>query len=180
MSIFYQVGSTKLNLKNTHDIDYVGIVDSEEDFYSKHVKYDNKDIIYRSIGNITKYLNFKERVTSQSCEAYLCNIGFDENIVDKSFPIKWSILDHREDYIKLLNEMVDRKLWWFHKIFENIDNKDYTLPKDLYRLEYLIYILENNTTELTKEELYILQKLHDKQMPVDFIEEIIARIKKLK
>jgi hypothetical protein len=79
--------------------------------------------------------------------------------------------------IQLLNYIVEKKKLNFNK---DIGNYCYN---QLYHFAYNLFILQNNSVELTPEQFEIVQKIHDEKMPISYLDEmknLLEEIKKRK
>lgn len=170
--IKYKVGSVALGLNNTKDIDYVVISNK-----TQKISVMNNDGIYEDLWCFTledlyKNLQFK------SCDIFtlLSNYEYDIEIIDSSFPIKYHILNYKEQLIKLLKEIVNNKSFNFDK---RITQGNKCCSKMIYHIAYNLFILENNSPIITDEQKAIIQKIHDRLMPIEYIDELTEKINNL-
>ena len=104
-------------------------------------------------------------------------------IIKQDFPIIYHILDYKEKLKRLLNLFIIQEFSVFGKVSKGVYSRNmnrYVLPKIFYHIAYNLFILENNSVKLTDEQLEIVQKIHDKEMPVEYGEELKQRILNLK
>lgn len=158
----YLIGSKVLGLKNARDIDYVTI--DNKVIYKKVFEKDY-DVIYISKEYLTNSFAFK----SKDWFCLLSNYQYDKNIIQKDFPIKYSILDYRNELITFLKYVVKNKLFNFNK--KITINRKYC-SKLIYHIAYNTFILQNNSTKLTIEQINKVQLLHDCKMPISYIDEL--------
>ena len=52
--------------------------------------------------------------------------------------------------------------------------------KKIYHIAYNMFILQNNSPILTNEQKEIVQKIHDKEMPIEYLDEMEKIIKSFK
>ena len=52
--------------------------------------------------------------------------------------------------------------------------------KLVYHIAYNLFIVQNNSPIITEEQKAIVQKLHDGEMPISYIDKLRAMIKALK
>lgn len=175
MKIKYLIGSHLLGLQNNHDTDYLVIINDEDDIYSRRC-VDGEDIVYCTKTNIDNRMNFRYTIDDRTASYYIINYQLDKDIIGQEFPLSYSILDRRNDYVKLLNFIVDNKACNFTR---EVDFNNGHTAKNIYHIAYLVFILENNSTKLTEEQKVIVQKIHDKQMPREYLDELEAKIRKL-
>lgn len=99
----YILGSTLLGLNNCRDIDYLILVDMEN--YYKRVREGDFDVVYRSIDNTIKYLNFEIDVFEDK-GVVLYNYQLDSNIIKQDFPISYSILDYKKELLQAIGKVM--------------------------------------------------------------------------
>lgn len=173
----YLIGSHLLNLNNNHDVDYLQIVESDDATLYKREFIDSEDVVSRSIANMDRQMNFAFPIDRKTVSYYVINYQLDKSIIGQEFPYKYRILDKREKYVELLNYIVDNKIMNFDK---EININDWHCSKILYHVAYLTFILENNSTTLTAEQKEIVQKIHDRKMPIVYLDELEEIIRNLK
>lgn len=173
----YLVGSGLLGLNNRKDKDFVVIVDSEDENYYERRLIDGEDICFRSKSNVDRQMNFELPLSMETARYYIINYQLDKDIVGQNFPYEYHILDRRNDYIELLNYIVDNECFAFNR--RVIYNHGF-LSKLMYHIAYLTFIMKNNSPFLSKEQKEIVQKIHDKKMPDDYADELKAMIKELR
>ena len=88
----------------------------------------------------------------------------------------YRILDRRSDYVSLLNWIVDNKACNFIKL-KNMNHGH--CSKLIYHIAYLTFILENNSTSLTAEQKETVQQIHDRAMPMEYLDELAEKIRNL-
>lgn len=176
MSKRYLIGSCQLGLKNNHDTDYLQIEESGDGSRYKREFKNGEDVVTRSAVNIDRQMNFELPINEKTAKYYIINYQLDEEIIGQEFPYKYRILDKRDKYIQLLNYIADNKVLNFNK---EININDWHCSKALYHVAYLTFILENNSTILTAEQKAVVQKIHDKQMPIAYLDELEEKIRNL-
>lgn len=166
----YLIGSKLLGLTNNRDIDYLYLdldgtseqeVIIQEDGIEKHV---------RTLDQLQKSLNFE--VNNDMWLLY--NYQLDREIVGSDFPIEYHILDHKENVKKLLKKIVKNKYCNFNKRITTGPNK--SCSKIIYHVAYNLFILENNSPIITDEQKQIIQQLHDGNMPITYLDELVTKI----
>jgi hypothetical protein len=168
----YLIGSKLLGLDNNKDNDYLIISDE----YDYKRKYENgEDVLYRSTENMQKFMMFDVDMKTNA-GLLLLNYQLDKNIIGQNFPIEYNLLDYRSQLIELLNMIVEYKLLNFSK---RISSKGHC-SKRLYHIAYNIFIIQNNSPIITEEQKAIIQKLHDRQMSITYIDELSEMIANLK
>ena len=163
----YLVGSNLLCLHNCCDHDYVVVVETDEE-YRKCVFEEENHIYYISKPMLDKYMNF-EIDYKENVHDYLIQYQLDQNIISWDFPYKYNILDHKDKYIELLKYVVENKKHGFRRLSKK-DNECCT--KGLYHIAYNMFICLNNSTILTKEQKEIIQQIHDRKMPISYLDEM--------
>lgn len=169
----YLVGSKALGLKNARDEDYVIIATNKE--YERRVEK-NKEYIYISENLAKEIMSFDVRKEKYK-HLYLFNYQFDRKIIGDSFPISYNILEYKGKLKELLKRIMEEKLYNFDKrVTTNGDN----CSKRIYHIAYNVFILENNSSVITKEQKEIIQTIHDCKMPIDYLDELKIKIKEIK
>lgn len=164
----YLVGSKLLGLSNCKDEDYITLTDGNENVNTR--KYiDNKDVVVRSVQNVDNCMNFKLPLNETTARYYIVNYQMDKDIIGQDFPLNYHILDRRSDYINLLNWIVDNEACNFVKT-KNMNHGH--CSKLIYHIAYLTFILENNSTSLTAEQKETVQQIHDRAMPMEYLDEL--------
>lgn len=161
----YQIGSKALGLNNTHDSDYVEIVE-QTNYYNRilTVEYELKQI---SKDLLLKNLNFETRYA-------IYNYQYDKEIIGNEFPIEYHLMDHREQLIEFISNVIESKDMNFNK---RITVNNGCCSKLIYHIAWNIFALINNSVILTKEQKEIVQKIHDEEMPIEFIDTLIDLFK---
>lgn len=162
----YILGSTLLGLNHCRDTDYLILVDIEN--YYKRVREGEFDIVYRSIDNMMKYLNFEIDV----CEdkgVVLYNYQLDSKIIKQDFPISYSILDYKKELLQAIGKVIKWNLYNFN---ERVTAKGRYCMKNIYHIAYNLFIILNNSVTLTEEQMNIVQKIHDCEMPIQYLKEL--------
>ena len=169
----YLIGSKLLGLTNEKDKDYM-IISNKYDY--KRISENDEDILYRSQENILYHLRFEGDYTKHTF-IYLVNYQYDREIIGPDFPIEYHILDHKYKLINFLQWIVANKEMNFNK---NLKFKHGNCSKLIFHIAYNAFILQNNSPIITPEQKAIIQKIHDRQMPVDYLDELAAIINNLK
>lgn len=174
--IKYLIGSKLLELINNHDTDYLLVVESEDSSLYKREYVNGEDVVTRSTANIERQMNFELPFSVRTIGWYIINYQLDFDIIKQDFPFVYHILDKRAKYIEMLNWIVDNKALNFNKEL-NINN--WHCSKMLYHVAYLTSILENNSVVITDEQKAIVQKIHDRQMPIAYLDVLEEKIRNL-
>lgn len=172
----YLVGSQALNLNRAKDADYVILVDGNGRDYCVHTFEDGEDRFYLTKANLDSYMNFEREFCGRTILRYAINYQYDKRIISADFPHKYDILSRRENYVEMLKWIVDNKALNFDK---SLKINDWKCSAVIYHVAYLTFILENNEVSLSAEQIAQVQKIHDKQMPVSFLDELAEKIKNL-
>ena len=159
----YLIGSKLLRIENAKDVDLLVLKDiqSEEIIDQDWNSLGKQDISYCSCSELNNRLSFN-RYSIKT----LSNYQFDSQIIQQDFPIKYSILSHRDDLIAFLKTVSKKKLFNFD-LSISIDGR--YCSKIVYHIAYNIFILQNNSPIITNEQKEIIQKIHDIQMPIEYI-----------
>jgi hypothetical protein len=168
----YLIGSKLLGLNNNKDSDFL-ILSKEHDY--KRVWENDEDVVYRSVEHINKFLTYDVDVQRHH-PLLLFNYQLDHSIIGQDFPVYFNILEHKDKVKELLHCVVDNRLYNFNKRITL--NKLYCC-KNLYHFAYNLFILMNNSTQLTEEQKEIIQKIHDGLMPISYIDEMKTMLNNL-
>lgn len=164
----YSVGSHLIGLNNTRDKDVVVVI--EDCSYNE-----NEDIHYLLKDYLDKLMNFEIPFSPNVVHRYLITYQYDKDIIGQDFPYEYHILDHRDKYIELLKYIVDTSAIGFDRtIYRNN-----FINKIMYHVAYLTFVIKNNSVVLTEEQKSIVQKIHDRQMPVEYLDELESIIRSL-
>jgi hypothetical protein len=167
----YLIGSKLIGLSN-RDNDYI-VVDTE--FEHKRAVENGEDILYQNIEVTNKILNFDEE-NPKYRRLWLYNYQYDKDIIGQNFPIEYHLLEHKDKLISLLKRTVEKKLYNFNK--RVTVNKSYC-TQIIYHIAYNTFIIQNNSPIITNEQKAIIQKIHDIQMPIEYLDELAQIIKSL-
>lgn len=176
MDIKFKIGSS-LILQNCRDNDYLVIAEklpSKEEYLSN--KQEGIEYHYYTKEMILDEIGFKKPFNRTTILPYLWSYQLDENIIKQGFPFKHSVIRSRNNYISLLNYLIDSH-WFDRKRSPMLNNGN--CSKIIYHIAYIVFILENNSTILTDEQKAIVQQIHDKQMPQSYLDTLQEKIKNL-
>ena len=164
----FLIGSKLLNLSNCKDIDYLVLDNNKNNIYNQN----NIDYRYRTITNIKETLKFKNDDGRK-----LFNYQLDKTI-NKEFGefISYNILDYRNELTRFLKEIVSYKMFNFNK---RVTTNNGHCSKMIYHIAYNLFILENNSPIITDEQKAIIQKIHDRLMPIEYLDKLEKRILRL-
>ncbi len=165
--MWYQIGSKALGLNNTRDNDYIVIVD-KNNYYSRILtsEYELKLI---SKDFLLKNLNFETRYA-------IYNYQYDKQIIGNEFPIDYHLMNHKEQLIDFISNTIKSKEMNFNK---RITVNNGCCSKLVYHVAWNIFALINNSVILTEEQKDIVQKIHDEEMPIKYIDTLIDLFKNL-
>lgn len=166
----YIIGSSLLNLKNNRDIDYLELSNKEIEY--KWLIENEKQKLVISQQQLFKRLHFIETLNPYQ----VFNYQYDKKIIGQGFPIEYNLLDYREKLIELIDYVFENNLLNTNKFVSLNGN----CSKKIYHIAYNIFILENNSVELNQEQKEIIQKIHDIEMPVSYIDELKEKFYKIK
>lgn len=164
----FLVGSGLLGLANIKDTDYMVI---EEEKKLAEFK-DGIDYRYRTLENVKDTLAFKG-----NDDRKLFNYQLDKAI-NKEFGefLPYNLLDYKNELISYLKEIVKYKRFNFDK---RITSNNGHCTKIIYHIAYNLFIVENNSPIITAEQKTIIQTIHDRLMPIEYLKELERRINEL-
>lgn len=169
----YIVGSTLLQLNNRKDIDCICIVDELKQSYRKNI--DGYDCDIHSIETLKNSIAFDidyKNVSSdihKKCFQLIVSYQCDYRIIKQDFPFHYDILENKEKVIEFLRYVVKNKWLNFNK---NVRQNRFYCSKIIYHFAYTLFIMLNNDVNLTEEQRAIIQKIHDIQMPIEYLDEL--------
>lgn len=170
----FLVGSKLLNLDNNRDIDYVIIADRDEWGLHKlpfdyHVwpEQDMLDVFNFDIPDNVDYKRLKKMLVAYQ---------YDYRIIKQDFPWHFDILLIREKVKDFLKFVVEAQECNFSR---NICAIKKRCSKIIYHFAYNLFILQNNSIHLTREQKEIVQKIHDCQMPIEYLDELERMLNEL-
>ena len=155
----FLVGSKLVGLDNAKDNDIVVLNDEDG----------RTDIHYITEASLNERMTFKLPQNARAALTYMYNYQYDIDIIKQDFPYVYHILDMRNKYIEVLNWIVDNQALGFNR---RVDYNNGHLAKHMYHVAYTTFIMLNNSVELTSEQKDIVQKIHDKQMPRGYLDEL--------
>lgn len=173
MVLKYLIGSKLLNLKNPKDTDYLilsnhseKLIQNGEEYFIRDRKIFDKILFFQEDPTLTKLSNYT---------LMLSNYQMDYRIIKQNFPIHYNILEHKKELIHFLDFIIIKKKFNF-----SYDFKQDVVHKRLYHFAYNLFILQNNNVELTKEQFNIVQKIHDGEMPISYLDEMKSLLEEIK
>lgn len=173
----YLIGSKLLGLTNNHDTDYLVLQDDDDSMDYRRSYENGVETHYKLSSMLQKAFNFELPFDDESIRYYIVNYQLDENIIGQNFPYKFSVLAKRDKHIEMLNWVVDNRAVNFVK---NKALNRGNCSKLIYHIAYMVFMLENNSTVLTAEQKAIVQRIHDKKMPQDYLDVLAEKIRNLK
>lgn len=162
----YKIGSNLLGLDNTKDNDTLYVCDEIIGFR----KFESKnDTCYRSIEEVKRTLKFDGILSNNK----LFNYQLSKQL-QPDFFIDYDLLDYRSELIAFLKNISKKGKFRF-----STDYDDEYCYKWIYHIAYNVFILENNSFDLTEEQKEIIQKIHDGEMPSSYITTLKEKIENL-
>ncbi len=174
----YLIGSQLLGLSNNKDVDYIVINNNIDNSYGVFCEHkDGADYFNYTEKTLNDIYNFKMDY-KKGFNIYLFVVFYqlDADIIGQDFPLEYHILNNRDKWKELLMYIVFAEKMNFTKKARFTNG---CISKLIYHIAYLTYILKNNSTTLTAEQKANIQKIHDKQMPLEFLDELKADIMSL-
>ena len=164
----FLVGSCLLGLANVKDTDYMVIEDERKFAEFK----DGIDYRYRTLENVKETLAFKG-----NDDRKLFNYQLDKTI-NKEFGeiLPYNLLDYKSELISYLKDIVKYKRFNFDK---RVTSNNGHCTKIIYHIAYNLFIVENNSPIITAKQKAIIQKIHDRLMPIDYLDTLKEKIDKL-
>ena len=164
----YLVGSAACGLANLKDRDYIILID--DTLTGEYQMSHREDCFWCTKGQLLTRFRFEGTLFES-----IVNFQFDREIIGSEFPIEYHILDYRETLTLLLKRIARDGELNFHTAIST----NGCCTKMIYYIAYNIFILQNNSPHLTPEQKAIVQKIHDRQMPISYINELSTMIEQL-
>ena len=163
----YIVGSSLLGLSDKRDLDYLVIGTKPSDYINN-----GEDIRFREEKELLGCLMFEN-----NSFGWIYNYQLDKQINNEfASYYSYNLLDYRIQLIDRLKEVVSKKIFNFNK---RATTNNGHCSKIIYHIAYNLFILENNSPIITDEQKVIIQKIHDRLMPIEYLDELECRINEL-
>lgn len=174
--LFYFVSGSKTFCTNATDEDLVGVRYEVE----KRVdRYDGVDVFYWSLDTFRQLLKFKCPIETVAHKE-LYNISFaikkEEGEIFGEMPTdiaNYNFFDYKEDIVKSCIKSCEK--YALNPRLTNPVNEDMCLKKS-YWIFANYFALVNNSLDFTQEQLDIIQKCHDNELPRSYIEDVYQKL----
>lgn len=167
----YKTGSS-LFCNKCKDKDIVAITNGGND-YRRLAKYDDYDIFCYSLNGIEKYATME--VTGQFT-LYLVALALakGDNVIYGNNPLpNFDLLEYKNE---LVSALVDNaKNYDCNNSIKNRFNKNACLKQSIW-LFANYFALVNNSLDFTEEQLDIIQKCHDNELPRSYAEDLYQKL----
>ena len=174
--LFYFCAGSKTFCKNATDEDLVGV---QYEVEKRADRYDGCDVFYWSLDNFRKLLKFECPIENVAHKE-LYNISFairkEKGEVFGEMPIdiaNYNFFDYKEEIIRSCIKSC--KEYALHPRLSNPTNRDMCL-KHTYWIFANYFALVNNSLDFTKEQLDIIQKCHDNELPRSYAEDLYQKL----
>lgn len=166
-----KTGST-LFCNNCKDKDIVVVTASGEE-YRRLLGYEDYDIFCRSVDGIKKMITFgDDKVPSVYAITFALAKG--ENVLYGTNPIQdFDYFAHKDEIVKTLIENAQKRDC--NPRIRNGRNNDACLKQSIW-LFANYFALVNNSLDFTAEQLEIIQKCHDNELPRSYAEEVYEKL----
>lgn len=174
--LFYFVSGSKTFCTNATDEDLIGVRYEVE----KRVdRYDGVDVFYWSLDTFRQLLKFKCPIETVAHKE-LYNISFaikkEEGEIFGEMPAdiaNYNFFDYKEDIVKSCIKSCEK--YALNPRLTNPVNEDMCLKKS-YWIFANYFALVNNSLDFTEEQLDIIQKCHDNELPRSYIEDVYQKL----
>lgn len=174
--LFYFVTGSKTFCTNATDEDLIGVRYEVE----KRVdRYDGVDVFYWSLDTFRQLLKFKCPIETVAHKE-LYNISFaikkEEGEIFGEMPAdiaNYNFFDYKEDIVKSCIKSCEK--YALNPRLTNPVNEDMCLKKS-YWIFANYFALVNNSLDFTQEQLDIIQKCHDNELPRSYIEDVYQKL----
>ena len=174
--LFYFVSGSKTFCTNATDEDLVGVRYEVE---KRADRYDGVDVFYWSLDTFRQLLKFKCPIETVAHKE-LYNISFaikkEEGEIFGEMPAdiaNYNFFDYKEDIVKSCVKSCEK--YALNPRLTNPVNEDMCLKKS-YWIFANYFALVNNSLDFTQEQLDIIQKCHDNELPRSYIEDVYQKL----
>ena len=151
------VGSSILGLENVRDRDIL-VLDSEREY--SWFDLDKNNFHPVSYERLKNEMAFMPNRYWDGFYAYMLDSDINPNELD------YNVFEHKDDMRKMLKEFNFERRGMV--IPEKYAPKIEFLDKKYYHLAYNLFLLQNGSKELSQEQKDIIQKIHDREMPLSY------------
>lgn len=174
----YIVGGVELGFTNNKDLDILRVIDSNE---VKIIRGhdDKKDIFTWTTALYNKVTTFSLSTDDELQlykYLYLVLYQIDYRLIDKKFPYKFDILEHKDKILCLIGEAFNSGAEGATK---KLTTEDKCCLKSLYHIAWNLFSIEEGTTDLNQEHRKICEKIHDQKMPISYVDDLYGLYSKL-
>ena len=162
------VGSSILGLENVRDRDIL-VLDSEREY--SWFDLDKNNFHPVSYERLKNEMAFMPNRYWDGFYAYMLDSDINPNELD------YNVFEHKDDMRKMLKEFNFERRGMV--IPEKYAPKIEFLDKKYYHLAYNLFLLQNGSKELSQEQKDIIQKIHDREMPLSYKDILVHEIKNL-
>ena len=174
--LFYFVSGSKTFCTNATDEDLIGVRYEVE---KRADRYDGVDVFYWSLDTFRQLLKFKCPIETVAHKE-LYNISFaikkEEGEIFGEMPAdiaNYNFFDYKEDIVKSCIKSCEN--YALNPRLTNPVNEDMCLKKS-YWIFANYFALVNNSLDFTQEQLDIIQKCHDNELPRSYIEDVYQKL----
>lgn len=174
--LFYFCAGSKTFCNNATDEDLVGV---QYEVEKRADRYDGVDVFYWSLEIFRKLLKF-ECPIEKVAYAELYNISFairkEKGEVFGEIPAdiaNYNFFDYKEKIVKSCIKSCET--YALNPRLTNHANEDMCL-KHSYWIFANYFALVNNSLDFTEEQLDIIQRCHDNELPISYAEEVYKKL----
>lgn len=153
------IGSKAVGLINNKDYDYLYVDEPRPE-----KKQEGVDCFEITSEELKTQMNFKSKGKIMMFK----NFVFDKAINPNSPFDDYHILDYKQQLYDLIKETIEKNTYGLSGKLTFRGN----ILKQVYRVAYNIFILKNNSPIITEEQKTIVQKIHDCEMPISYLDEL--------
>lgn len=175
-ALFYFVTGSKTFCNNAKDEDIVCVKLNPT---SDVDRLDGQDIFYWSLDFFRKVIAFKcpdERVDYKQLYNIVFAIRKERGEIVGDLPediANYNFFDYKDDIIRCCVQQCEK--FALYKRYRNPNNKDACL-KNSYWIFANYFALVNNSLDFTQEQLDIIQKCHDNELPRSYAEDVYQKL----
>lgn len=164
-----QTGSNTFNLSNTHDNDVLYIIEDGSNEWRHYIRLDKEDLFIVDYHILERAIRFE---FTNMREAIYC-VFYTISLFCASRNKKNNLLYGELPIILNLDAYSKNRRKAVAIFLEQCRTRKGHCAKTMYWAMALIYALQNNGEWFTAEQLDMIQKCHDRELPVGYVDKFL-------
>lgn len=163
-----QTGSNTFNLSNAHDNDVLYVIEDGSNEWRHYMRLDKEDFFVVDYHILEKAVRFEFTNMREAIYCVLYTISLfcasrnKSNLLYGELPVGLNLNAHSENRRKAAAIFL-----------EQCRTRKGHCAKTMYWAMALIYALQNNGKWFTAEQLGMIQKCHDRELPVEYVDKFL-------